>query len=302
MDFLQTCYKRPCRFYHDQVVDTTIEWYWAAPGALQLALPTVFHSMRAIGDRGPFGDVGEVVGSRVRFTKGLTPHPGLDGTHLEGTAADFLGDGIPPESVLVPGGKTPDNVPCLISPALGLGVDLPQFWQVESAPLGLIGRTDGTYYSIEVDWELGGCGHVDAVFTMPAGLDLGGPGFRTGSIDGGGGLELGGPGFVTSALEVGPGWEVGGPGHVVEPIPVMPLWELAGPGAIPIDVGPGWELGGPGMITLSIGTGGGLELGGPGVVTAAIDFPGGLELGGPGEVTTSIDVAPDWELGGPGEV
>jgi hypothetical protein len=277
---MQSTYRRPCRFYHDQAVDTTIEWYWAAPGAQQLALPTVFTSFRQLGDKVPAGDVGEVIGSRVTFTKGLPPHPGLDGTHVEGTPADFLGNGIPPESVLVAGGTLPDNVPCLIAPALGLLAELPQFWQVESAPLGLVGRTDGTYVILDVDWELGGVAVVIAAIDMPVGWELGGDVVSPVAIDVPAGWELGSETELAAPIELGVGWELGAPGDVVS---AMAL-------------GAGLELGGPGVIVIGIGAG--FEIGGDVEFEAVIEVGPDLELGGDAAPAAPIEIGPDLELGG----
>lgn len=95
-------------------------WRFAQPGAAYLTKRHRFWAYRQCQQMPPWTGVGEVHGSPITYRRdALNVGPVLPGTAPDGTDADFLGQGQPPESVLVAGGRLPPPV-CGAGPALGL--------------------------------------------------------------------------------------------------------------------------------------------------------------------------------------
>lgn len=92
----RSCYTAPCRWYANGPVGA-IRYYFAKPGALFLPLKTCFHPYSQILQYSNTSLQGEITGRGLRkWDRGENVND-LAGTHYEGTPADFLGEGMPPE-------------------------------------------------------------------------------------------------------------------------------------------------------------------------------------------------------------
>ena len=91
---LRSCYTAPCRWYPGGPIGR-IRFYFARPGAQVFPLRNIFHPYSQVKQLVNSG-VGEITGPGLRvYDKGRN-RSNLDGTHYEGTPADFLGEGTPP--------------------------------------------------------------------------------------------------------------------------------------------------------------------------------------------------------------
>jgi hypothetical protein len=91
----QRCYTAPCRWYPGGPIGT-IRYYWANPGASVLPFNTVFWPYQPVMQIENSIYPGEITGRGLRKWDNGKNLNNLPGTHYEGSAADFAGNGVSP--------------------------------------------------------------------------------------------------------------------------------------------------------------------------------------------------------------
>lgn len=93
----RSCYTAPCRWYEGGPIGK-IRFYFANPDAQPLPYSTCFHPYSQLLQLSNYAEPGEITGQGLRRWDNGTNTNNLPGTHCEGSAADFLGQGINPRA------------------------------------------------------------------------------------------------------------------------------------------------------------------------------------------------------------
>ena len=168
-DWVHACYDYDCIFYPGQRVPTRIRFYWASPGALPLPVRSIFTATYAIREFTTNPPVGLQTKGYRKWTNGLCSLTGLPGNHYEGTAADYMGQGIPTRSAMILGADNDNPPQCATLPAMGcIGFETIQ----PNQDYGIMGNYDCECVCPERDYAVMGCVESDPALWQDYGVEV----------------------------------------------------------------------------------------------------------------------------------